>query len=247
MRSGFLSRGFTLIELMIALGIASFLITAVTQLVVATGTSYRLQQNLGALQENARFALNTMQREIEAAGYRQQPWDSSNDRAIDSVASVSKFADSISVRRWSNRNCFDNPNPDLDTSGRPKFYLRETTFTLSSSKNLAQNCRYGPDPSLLTTQINNLGLVENAEALQALYAEDSDSDGNADRWVTAGQWQDESNVKAVRLAILLSTPDSVSSIDKSSIQVLDTSITPPGDGRIRRVFESTFTIKGRLN
>ena len=239
--------GFTLIELVIGLGIASFLITAIAQLVIAASASYQLQQNLGALQENARFALSTIQREIEAAGSQQQPWKARADWAIDSTEGVSAVSDKLRFRRWSDRNCYDNFNMALDEKGNSEFYLRETSFVVTRSDNLAQTCRYGPDSGQLTTQINNLGLVQNAEALQALYAEDTDSDGNADRWVAAGQWLDEANILAVRLAVLLASPDPVSHPQGGSIKVLDTIIKPSNDGRIRRGFESTFTIRGRSN
>ncbi|MFT5371352.1 MAG: prepilin-type N-terminal cleavage/methylation domain-containing protein, partial [Lysobacterales bacterium] len=55
------NKGFTLIELMIGLSIAAVFTTAIVQLVIAASSSYQLQQSLGALQENARFAINTMQ------------------------------------------------------------------------------------------------------------------------------------------------------------------------------------------
>ncbi len=223
--------GFTLIELVIGLGIASFLITAIVQLVIAAGASYQLQQNLGALQENARFALSTIQREIEAAGFQQQPWKTRADWAIDSTEGVSTVSDKLRFRRWSDRNCYDNLNMALDEKGNSKFFLRETSFVVTSSDNLAQTCRYGPDSRQLTT----------------LYAEDSDSDGNADRWVAAGQWLDEANILAVRLAVLLASPDPVSHPPGGSIKVLDTIIKPSNDSRIRRGFESTFTIRGRSN
>ncbi|MFT5769535.1 MAG: prepilin-type N-terminal cleavage/methylation domain-containing protein [Lysobacterales bacterium] len=239
------NKGFTLIELMIGLSIAAVFTTAIVQLVIAASSSYQLQQSLGALQENARFAINTMQSEIESAGYQQQPWISSADWAIDSIDDVSATSDSVIIRRWSDSNCFENPNPTLDIDAKPAFYLRETRFSVSGSGNLAQTCRYGPGSTQLTTQINNLGLVENVEAFQMLYAEDSDLDGNADRWVTAGKWSDEKNVLAIRLAILLTTTNPVDAGASTNYQVLDQSIPGPDDGRIRRVFESTFSIRGR--
>ncbi len=78
-----------------------------------------------------------------------------------------------------------------------------------------------------------------------LYAEDTNSDGNADRWVTAGQWLAESNILAVRLALLIATPDWIGQSTTSNFQVLNSVISPPGDGRLRRVFESSVALKGR--
>jgi type II secretory pathway component PulJ len=240
--------GFMLIELLIAVAIAAILTTAVTQLVIASGRSYQIQQNLGSLQENARFALGTMQSEIEAAGYQQQPWDNSKTSwALDSQDGYSSKSDRVSVRRWSDINCYDNLNTALDTFGAPAFYLRESSFHISSSGNLAHSCKYGPDAGNLSSQIRNLGLVENAEAFQALYAEDSDSDDNADRWVTAGAWSSEADILAVKLALVLSTDDPVKHTANEPLQVLDTLYKPPKDGRLRKTFQTIIPLRGRQN
>jgi type II secretory pathway component PulJ len=238
--------GFMLIELLIAVGIAAILMTAVTQLVIVSNRAYHLQQNLGSLQENARFALGTIQNEIEAAGYQRQPWDDTKAIwALDSQDGVTATSDKVSVRRWSNTNCYDNPNSMLNEFGAPAFHLRESSFHISSSKNLSQSCKYGPDANQLTSQIRNLGLVENAEALQALFAEDSDFDGNADRWVTAENWTTESNILAVKLALVLSTHDPVKRSVNEPLQVLDMEMTPPQDGRLRKIFQTIIPLKGR--
>ena len=242
-------RGFTLIELLISMALAAILITGITQLVMASATSYQLQQNLGAMQESARYAFSTIRQELEAAGYQAEPWESATDiRALGerSVDAFTATSDRISVQRWSNQNCFNNDNSDLDESGHARFYLRESTFSINGSDNLALTCRYGREAGQLVTQVNNLGLVENAEAFQVLYAEDTNSDGNADRWVTAGQWFDESNILAARLALLIATPDWLAESAASQIQLLDSIVNAPDDGRLRRVFESSIALKGRI-
>ena len=243
------NQGFTLVELLISTALAAVLITGITQLVMASATSYQLQQNLGAMQESARYAFSTIRQEIEAAGYQAEPWDSTKDIKALGDRSVNAFTatgDRISVQRWSDQNCFNNYNSDLDENGHARFYLRESTFSINGSDNLALTCRYGREAGQLITQVNNLGLVENAEAFQVLYAEDSNSDGNADRWVTAGQWLDESNILAARLALLVATPDWLADSAASQFQLLDTVVSAPDDGRLRRVFESSVALKGRI-
>ena len=247
-KSGFRFCGFTLIELMVAMALAAILITAISRIVQAASGSYRLQQNLGTMQESARFAFNMMKREIAPAGYQPAPWDS--DAEIEAIGdqsldALSAFSDKVSVRRWSDRNCYGNANPVLDEFATARFYLREASFSVSASGNFALTCRYGPHASQLTTQINNLGLVSNAEAFQALYAEDSNLDGNADRWVRAGQWSDKSMVMAIRLAILIASPEAVTTPSSGHKAVLDFIMETPPDGRIRRVYQSTIVLEGQ--
>jgi len=241
-------KGFSLIELLIALAMGATLTTAVMQLVIATASSYRLQQNLGAMQENARYAFNTMRREIEAAGYTHTPWvPATVISAIgnNSADAVSTSGDRLILHRWSDRNCFGNPNVLLDAGGKPLLFLREVSFSRNSGGNLALSCRYGPDAGHFITQVNRLGLVQDVEAFQVMYAEDSDADGNADRWVHAGEWLDESGLMAVRLALLLATPEPMEPPEAGTEQVLDELINTPADGRLRKVFSSAFVIQGR--
>ncbi len=154
---------------MIALALAAILIIGITQLVLAAGKSYQVQQNLGAMQESARFAFSTIGREVEAAGYQPKPWEIVVDIKALGIKSVDDFTDSsdrVSVQRWSDQNCYGNLNSDLDENGLARFYLRESTFSINGSDNLAMTCRYGPGSGQLVTQVNNLGLVENAEAFR---------------------------------------------------------------------------------
>lgn len=62
-------KGMTLIEIMIALLIGLFLMGGVIQIFLSTKQSYRMQDNLSRLQENARFAMETLSHDVRLAGY----------------------------------------------------------------------------------------------------------------------------------------------------------------------------------
>ena len=240
--------GFTLVELMLALALALVLLTGMIKIVGAASSSFRLQKNLATLQENGRFALATLGGEILPAGYQPDPWRPENTLPAISEASTEALTaetDQLGLRRWSQQNCLGNMNPQLDVSGQPAMFLRETDFVVNSGGNLAMSCRYGPGPGELTTQLNRLGLVEDVESFQVLYAEDSNQDGDADRWVSAGEWQAERNVLAVRLALLLRSPETAGAVPLPVLPVLDEMVTPPDDGHLRRVFSAVYSLKGR--
>lgn len=65
--------GLSLIELMIALVISSFLIIGVTQIYIDNKRSYLFQQNQVENIETSRFTLLVMQQEVGKAGYRRRP------------------------------------------------------------------------------------------------------------------------------------------------------------------------------
>ncbi|SFD14481.1 type IV pilus assembly protein PilW [Thiohalospira halophila DSM 15071] len=64
-----MNRGFTLVELMIALAVGAILLAGIGSLVQGTHDSNRLQQNQAQVQGNARFALNQLGRDLLAAGH----------------------------------------------------------------------------------------------------------------------------------------------------------------------------------
>lgn len=61
--------GLTLIELMIALTLSLVLLAGVIQIFIANKASYRMTEAHSRLQENARFALDILTRDVRSAGY----------------------------------------------------------------------------------------------------------------------------------------------------------------------------------
>lgn len=61
--------GLSLIELMIALLIGSILLIGLVQVFAASRTAYQLSQGVGRVQENARFAMDYLQRDIRMVGH----------------------------------------------------------------------------------------------------------------------------------------------------------------------------------
>jgi type IV pilus assembly protein PilW len=62
-------KGVTLIELLVAMVISMFVLLAVTTVYVTTKRTYRFQETIIQLQENARYAISTLASDIREAGY----------------------------------------------------------------------------------------------------------------------------------------------------------------------------------
>ncbi|MCK4493007.1 MAG: prepilin-type N-terminal cleavage/methylation domain-containing protein, partial [Methylococcales bacterium] len=62
--------GMTLIEIMIAMLIGVFLLGGVMQIFMSSRQSYRMQDNLSRMQENGRFAMDFLTRDIRMADYQ---------------------------------------------------------------------------------------------------------------------------------------------------------------------------------
>jgi type IV pilus assembly protein PilW len=61
--------GLSLVELMVSLVIASLLIIGVIQIFSANSQTYRTQEGVSRVQENTRFAMEVMQRDLRMAGF----------------------------------------------------------------------------------------------------------------------------------------------------------------------------------
>lgn len=80
-------RGVTLIELMVALAVGSILIIGAVSVFSSSRNTYRVNEIMSRLQENARFALHTVEPDIRAAGY----WGLNNRYSIiDGAATVTE-------------------------------------------------------------------------------------------------------------------------------------------------------------
>lgn len=62
-------RGFSLVEILVALAISLFLVAGIIQLFVGSKQTYRFHDGLSRIQENGRFALELMARDIRMAGH----------------------------------------------------------------------------------------------------------------------------------------------------------------------------------
>jgi type IV pilus assembly protein PilW len=240
--------GMTLIELLVASALAALLILGLVTIVSATSAASLLQRNQSEVQDNARYALDFMARSVRQAGFSPEPWDdaySIEALTAETAEGGPESSDRLAVRAWSDRNCFDNRNPDLDPEGEPLFYIRESMFDLTADKHLAHRCRYGPSPAELTTQIARQGLVRGIESFQVLYGEDADGDGNIERWVTAGEWGDSVHILGLRIGLLAASEDNPADPAVREYQVLNVTESRPPDGRLRRAFSIAAAIRGR--
>lgn len=240
--------GMLLMELMLAALLSAFLIIGLVQIVAAARSSFRLQENEAEVQENGRHAISTLGALVRQAGFRPQPWNESFELpALTSATQdrVSSRSDRIALRSWSDLNCFDNRNPVEDNSGEPAFFIRESVFDLNDRRDLMRTCRYGPTEAEFITQIRRQGFIRNVESFQALYGEDSNNDGNIDRWVRGAEWSNENGILGVRIGLLLNSSEVVVEPATQEFSVLDFQHRTRADGKLHRLFEFTAAIKGR--
>lgn len=156
-------KGFTLIELMIAVFVAGVLMTAVYSAYVSQQKAYTTTEGLAEMQQNLRAAMYFMAKEIRMAGCN--PKGSADDAGFNAIG-----ANSVSFTMDIRGQAATDP-PDGDTGD-----LNETiTFSLADWNNDGTN-----DLMRNTPPSGNQPVAENIDALNFVYL-DSNENVTGDR------------------------------------------------------------------
>lgn len=224
-------QGMTLIEIMIALLIGAFLLGGILHIFINSKQTYRMQEGLSRMQENGRFAMSFLERDIRMAGF----WGchSTPSPNIDIAGTDNNAVNGDNI---------DNGTDTLIIKGA---FSLSPTNTCSDAANSANSCGVGVNcytdaSSTITYKINNSvlqkdadGVVEGIENMQILYGEDTNADGTPNYYVAAGTvGLNMAQVVSVRISLTART--------------LENTLTSTGDGRLRRNFTSTIAIRNRL-
>jgi type IV pilus assembly protein PilW len=243
-------QGLTLIEIMIALLIGAFLLGGVMEVFLKSRQTYRVQEALSRLQENGRFAMDFLTRDIRMTDYQgcqggslstpKQPkslYDTATRSINEALVGVNGAPNANSAKdapdeiqaRWSENGCNDVVTAPCSTD-----------LNQECPKNAAYSISAG---NLQTTYLS----IEGVENMQILYGDDTNGDGVPNYYVPAGTaGLDMTRVNSVRVSLLLRTID-----DNIASQSLDYTYngatTTATDRRIRRVFTSTIALRNRLH
>ncbi len=248
-------QGLTLIEIMIALLIGAFLLGGVMEVFLKSRQTYRVQEALSRLQENGRFAMDFLARDIRMTDYRgcqggslstpKQPkslYDTATRSINEALVGVNgapnansamDAPDSITAR-WSENGCNDVVTTPCSTD-----------LNQECPENRAFDIRTAN--SVLNLARNTAALVEGVENMQILYGADTNNDGVPNYYVPAGTaGLDMTQVNSVRVSLLLRTiDDNIAS--EPLAYTYNGATTTPTDRRIRRVFTSTIALRNRLH
>ena len=236
----------TLIEIMIALLIGVFLLGGIMLVFISSKQTYRTQENLSRLQENGRFAMEFLSRDIRMAGF----WDcmTSNSAVSDVTGTdgASGAPDAITLR-----GAFARLHAPADACG-----TAVTTGATAACPQAAAPANFFTDNSSVITYSISGGklrrvtncttndVVEGVENMQILYGVDTDAAGTANfgtpnyyvaanaAW-TATDW---ARVVSVRITLTVRT------LEDNVVQAA----TGNPNGRITRNFTTTLALRNRM-
>ncbi|MGB7931058.1 MAG: PilW family protein [Gammaproteobacteria bacterium] len=232
-------KGFTLIELMIAVVLGLLLIAGTLAVFISTKQGYRLENGLSLMQATGRATLDLLAREVMMAGFPQ----------IDDIETFipamttdggSSNSDQFAVRYQSDTDCLNDTTPvyaDGDRYAKNMFFIQNNNLWC---RTLAE------DDSTIREQ----AVVQGVENMQLLYGEDNTDDGvsNATRYVTAGNVTDWDNVVSVRIGIIVNSQSPIATSDDTVTYTLfgQTPTAAGADHMRRRAYITTAVIRNRM-
>ncbi len=266
-------RGFTLVELLVAMALGILITLIVIQLFAGTKQTYRLQEGLTRVQENGRIAMHIIADEVRKTGFRVPVWNEPltgyyplTGGSIDGDAGAS---DTLQMMYQDSIDCVGVVNTTIDPeTAEPTALYKRMTFSVDNQQNLRRTCEYGASPTVLTVQYTNQNIIEGVESFQVLYGVDTDFPPNfsVNNWTTAANITPQSTVclqseylceaesllntmqagvpVAMKIALLIASPENAEADeDQQSFNVLDVTVAAAGDHKMRKLFTSTVTIR----
>lgn len=234
--------GISMIELMIALLISSFLIIGVTTMFINNKQAYIYQQGQSGNQENGRFALLLLNQELAKAGYRALAQD---DYAVafPSISAANgcpSFAAGQVIQRSSSGNgvCF-----------RFQSYATTARDCLGQAVPLNSiiTTRLEYDATSGTLQCTAQGatgqLVSGLANLQFQYGVDLASTRRAQTFMTAPNAN--ASIVAIRYSLLFASTGDNLAVSQSNyfFPLSNTAATTPTDSRLYRSVAGTTTLR----
>ena len=258
-------QGLTLIELMVSLLISLLILAGLFTVYQSNQRGYRLNDGMVRVQENGRFAIDFLTRDIRRAAFPANDIDvqrflftgSTNDAL---VAGHPNTSDTLNLRHGTigdeTQDCTGQTPPAAGASADGANGLPNTTMNQYVIRNTGRT--NNRSLAIFALFCNNTELVEGIENMQVLYGIDTEVPFNsrdfiANQYVTVDNVPDLdsdgipdwSRVVSLRIALLASSVDErTDSVSQRTFNLLNSpTIGPFADQKIRRVYTTTVLIR----
>lgn len=234
-------KGFTLVELMIAIVLGLLLMAGAMSVFMSTKQGYRLENGLSLMQATGRGTMDLLAREVMMAGFPQISEIETFMPAL-TTDGGGNSSDQFAVRYQSDTDCLNGATPVYADGER---YAKNMYF-IDANNNLRCRTLAEDDSTILEAVV-----VQGVESMQLLYGEDNTAGGdiaNATRYVSAGNVIDWDNVVSVRIGIIVNSQSVISTTDDNVTYTLfgQTPSAAGADRMRRRAYTTTAVIRNRM-
>lgn len=212
------SRGFTLVEIMVALAIGTVIMLGATTVFMSTLRSYTVQNGVAEASDTGRYALQYLARHIRMAGYRDSDW--ARGPLPGAVAFTNGTSDSFTVTYESEFGC------NLVSAGAIAEISNEFDVV---------------DGAL---RCNTRTIIDGVDEMQLFLGEDLDGDDIADRYVAPGTGGlDLDSVVTVSVNLLVRTESDRVSGGAAALAFDFWNGGGDNDGRLRREYSTVVEVR----
>ncbi len=258
-------RGFSLVELMIAMVIGMALVLVVSSLFVSSRDNYQTQDEVGRLQENMRTALGLVTRLVRQTQFEQIPV--SHQSALSGIFSGTNLAlegtqgssvapgsqDQLRIRFQGDGNGAPGgaTGAVIDCTGQGVGTEADATIATTSriSRNALDVRNQSGRPWLGCTVDGGAwtALIPDIDGMEVEYGVYSDPvTRNIGSFVDAGNVTDFNLVGALRISLLFRTErESTGEIDTRTYTLGERTYGPFNDKRMRRMVSTTIAVRNR--
>jgi len=228
-------KGFTIVEIMVAITISMVLIAGVVQIYISSKESFRVQNELARLQENERIAVEFLQRDIRQAGYVPFGEPTINNRIVVTDGN-GNTSDEITVSYTSTSDCLGQNTPNGIAINRYFIDVINDRLMCEGNGNIG-------NPQPIADGISNMQVLLGNNTN---FANDSLQMPSADAYVNVTSLDSMINVVSVRIALLIRSTDPVKKQQVAqTFTLLDTNVTET-DRLKRQVLTTTIPLRNNI-
>lgn len=262
------ARGFSLVELMVAMTLGAIVSVTIIQIMVGNSVTQQLNRALASSQENGRFIIHRLRQDVLHTGLYNE-LSGKLDRSVD-IAEEAIFVRQHPIimlstfASWSALGIIDRDSSGSDElvitrqnirdcRGYRLGYSVDTEFPVVNQyyvEDETLRCR-GFDLRVLRglkvatghNRHNSIALLQGVVSFQVLYGLGDANTGQVTRYVTASELSDPMRVVVLRMAVLLRSPETINVNNTHDFIILDNSAIQPSGNHIYRQFETTVTLR----
>jgi len=228
-------RGFTLIEMMIAITLALVVALIVTKIYLTGLSTQQAHSDQSQVQESSRTAFDLLARSIKKAGYMMPAGAfcnatnfrllAANDAAAVSPSSADLSGSGVTIANSSDVlrvRYYGPPAFPLDgtitdclgNSVAASTLVEDTLFIAADNNN-------DNEPTLFCYTSNsaasgNVALVSGIESMQLMFGDDSNADGTIERYVNGASVSNFNNVRSVMISLVARTKGTSGAVNKAA-------------------------------
>jgi type IV pilus assembly protein PilW len=241
------NKGFSLVELMIALAIGLFMTIGVISVFISTSQNYRLQQAISEVQDKGRYVIRKMRQDIQEAGFRLS-YDKLAVREITGAAGACNVNSAVEILEVYSNTL--NGSLTGNIAQRNCYYLNGTTLEMNSIVGDENTAAVAADAAVLVPQMQDIKF-----SFAVDLRSDADSEinlVNSDVYLSRSNlivklsttadnvatWQD---VKAVKIAFIVGS-EIENVVDQA--QTINGAVMP--DTRLYQEFTAVVALRNRI-